>query len=218
MQILLCSATALEMAPTLENPALWRNGNHSLHHLVTGVGMLSSCYTLTEQLLTRPADLVILAGIGGSFRRELNIGASCLVDADRVADLGVEEAGQWKDLFDLNLSGPNEFPYQDGWLKNTGSWKKFLSSPLPLPEVGACTVNEITTSEARIELLRNKYHPTLESMEGAAIHYSCIKRNIPFLHIRSISNYVGERNKNNWNIPLAVRNLNEELQHILSLL
>jgi futalosine hydrolase len=38
-----------------------------------------------------------------------------------------------------------------------------------------------------------------------------MKENIPFVQIRSISNYVGERNKQKWKLKEAVQNLNKEL-------
>jgi futalosine hydrolase len=34
---------------------------------------------------------------------------------------------------------------------------------------------------------------------------------IPFLQIRSVSNYIGQRNKNKWNSKDAITNLNQEI-------
>ncbi len=34
---------------------------------------------------------------------------------------------------------------------------------------------------------------------------------IPFIQIRSVSNYIAERNKKNWNMKESVINLNNEL-------
>jgi futalosine hydrolase len=48
-------------------------------------------------------------------------------------------------------------------------------------------------------------------MEGAAVHYVCVREKIPFVQIRSISNYIGDRNKKNWKIKEAVGTLNTEL-------
>jgi futalosine hydrolase len=48
-------------------------------------------------------------------------------------------------------------------------------------------------------------------MEGAALHYVCLMENIPFLQIRSISNYAGQRNKAKWNFNDSIQNLNREL-------
>ena len=52
-------------------------------------------------------------------------------------------------------------------------------------------------------------------MEGAALHYVCLSEKIPFLQLRSVSNYVGERDKNKWAVREAIANLNIELQKIL---
>jgi futalosine hydrolase len=41
-------------------------------------------------------------------------------------------------------------------------------------------------------------------MEGAAFHYIGIMKSIPFIQIRGISNFVGERNKKNWKIDEAI--------------
>ena len=48
-------------------------------------------------------------------------------------------------------------------------------------------------------------------MEGATLHYTCRQAGIPFLQIRAVSNYIGERNKANWKIKEALDNLNQTL-------
>jgi futalosine hydrolase len=53
-------------------------------------------------------------------------------------------------------------------------------------------------------------------MEGAAIAMVCEKENIPYLQVRSISNYVTKRNTNEWNIPLAIKNLNASIIKIIN--
>jgi len=44
-------------------------------------------------------------------------------------------------------------------------------------------------------------------MEGAAFFYACLLEGITCTQIRTISNKVEKRNKDNWDIPLAVKNL-----------
>jgi futalosine hydrolase len=46
-------------------------------------------------------------------------------------------------------------------------------------------------------------------MEGAAVFYVCLNENIPVLQIRSISNYVEDRDTTKWDIPLAIKQLNK---------
>ena len=52
-------------------------------------------------------------------------------------------------------------------------------------------------------------------MEGAALHYVCLSEKIPFLQLRSVSNYVGERDKSKWALREAIMNLNIELQRLI---
>ncbi len=53
-------------------------------------------------------------------------------------------------------------------------------------------------------------------MEGAALHFVCLRERIPFLQLRTISNKIGERDKTKWNIGLAILNLNAELILLLN--
>lgn len=211
MRILLCSATSLEIRPVLDK-IMQMPPRHSVEPFVTGVGILTACYHLTNRLCKNDIDLVILAGIGGTFLADEPSGKVYLVQEDLVADLGVEENNEWKDLFDLRLQENSDYPFSGGILVNEKSWNQLL-----LPVARGCTVNEISTRPTRIQQYVKKYAPVIESMEGAAIHYVCLQKSIPFIHIRAVSNFIGERDKNKWSIPLAVRNLNEELERILSI-
>ena len=80
----------------------------------------------------------------------------------------------------------------------------------------AVTINEITTAPKRIKEIMDAHTPVLESMEGAAFFFCCMNEKIPCLQIRSISNYVEKRNKENWDIPLALKNLHSSLVELLS--
>jgi futalosine hydrolase len=53
-------------------------------------------------------------------------------------------------------------------------------------------------------------------MEGAGLHYTCRMLQIPFLQLRGISNLVGERNKENWKISLAIEQVNQSLIRLLT--
>ena len=48
-------------------------------------------------------------------------------------------------------------------------------------------------------------------MEGASFFYACEQAGILGIQIRSISNMVERRNKDNWQIGLAIKNLNDTL-------
>ena len=174
----------------------------------SGVGMLASAVSLTRLVSEEKPDLIIQIGIAGSFNPKTVLGQVVLVKDEILGDMGVEEDGKWKDLFDLKLEKSSYHPFEKRKLPNP--WLSTYNL-LKLPELSAITVNEITTSTRRIEQLLKKYNPGIESMEGASLHYVCREANIPFIQMRAISNYIGERNKANWKIKEALEALNGTL-------
>lgn len=52
-------------------------------------------------------------------------------------------------------------------------------------------------------------------MEGAAVAYCAMQFGIPWVEIRSISNRIERRDKSKWNIPLSIKNLNDELKNFI---
>ena len=204
MKIIVVSATQMEVE--LAREQLKDSPNISFH--VTGVGMLAAAVSLTKLALTHKSDLIIQVGIAGCFDTSIDLGKVVLVKEEILGDTGVEENVEWKDLFKTKFIAPDDAPFINGRLVN-----KHLSeyNQTQLPEVTALTVNEITTRQERIGQLKSLYNPTIESMEGAALHYVCNDLNIPYLQIRGLSNYIGERDKSNWRIKEAVENANKVL-------
>ena len=85
-----------------------------------------------------------------------------------------------------------------------------------LVNVSSITVNTIHGNKKNIAEILERLNPDVESMEGAACMMVCQKFNIPSLQIRSISNFIEERNKEKWNLSLAIKNLNFEARKIIS--
>jgi futalosine hydrolase len=125
----------------------------------------------------------------------------------------VVELEKLKTLFDLNLVPQDQYPYKNGWLINTN---KEVLKKNKLKIVKGISVNQISTSKQMIKFYREVFDPITESMEGAALHYVCLMENIPFVQIRSISNYIGERNKKKWDMMDSIANLNDTLIKIIN--
>ena len=67
-----------------------------------------------------------------------------------------------------------------------------------------------------INKVMHLFHPDIESMEGAVFLHICNAEKIKCAQIRSVSNYVEERNTGNWNIRLAIETLNETALRIIN--
>ena len=179
---------------------------------ISGVGIPLTTYSLTEKLSQKKYDLAINAGICGSYNEDICIGDTVSVILDEFADLGISYGdASFKTLFEEGLIKPNNHPFNNGKLYNP------LKSNIDteLPKVTAITVNTASGNAGQIKFRKEKFDPDVESMEGAAFVYVCRKKNIPFLQIRTVSNKVEDRNKSNWNIPLALDNLGDEIFRIL---
>ncbi|GAO45575.1 futalosine hydrolase [Flavihumibacter petaseus] len=215
MHCLLVAATPFEIAPFTDHLGLTEKLDHidmEIDILVTGVGNMAATYALSRYLQHRKPDLVIQAGVAGAFDPEIAIGSVFAVKQDVVADQGVQEKDGFWDVFDLSLASPGELPYRKGVLPNPYT---NLIRRTRLKKAIGITVNEISTSKKRIAAHAEKYQAQLESMEGAALHYTCLMEHVTFLQLRAVSNYIGDRNKKNWNMPLAIGNLNKELIRLL---
>lgn len=207
MQILVVAATEMEIAPFLAQ-------HISVDHLITGVGVPACMYRLQKKVQQKKYDCIIQAGIAGSFTQNIALGETVLVERDCFADLGIFENNKLISLFDAGFVNKNEMPYKNGWLVNeTG-----LLNHFSLPKLTAVTVNMVTEQKMLIDEYRKLYEPAIETMEGAALHYTCLMENIPFLQLRTISNMVGERDKSKWKILEAVHNLNNHLLEITEVL
>ena len=209
MNILLIAATAKEITPFIEH---YRNSVKKefldIDVLITGIGLTSTTYHLTKQLQLKKPGMVIQAGVAGCFDKQTPLGTVVKIKQDAIADESVVELKKLKTLFDLQLLQTSQFPFKNGWLENPGN---VLFKKTKLKMVKGISVNQITTSKQMITFYKSRFNPVIESMEGAALHYVCLMENIPFLQLRSISNYIGERNKKNWNMNESIMNLNDVL-------
>jgi futalosine hydrolase len=214
MNILIVSATVFEIAPLtalLEahyeviSPLHYQKEDKNIFILITGVGMTATAFAL-GRALAKPGfiDLVFNFGIAGAYNDALKIGDVVFVATERFGDLGVEEAnGDFTDLFELGLVKNDEVLYNDGKLINP------ITDFDLLPAVSGTTVNTVNGSAKSIDRIKAKYSMDIETMEGAAVAFACLQTQTPFYPIRAISNYVEPRNRDNWNLPLAIDNLNE---------
>lgn len=210
MQLLLCASTEFEIKPTIE---LIREENiKNVDILITGVGMMATAYSLAKAISQKRPDFILQAGVAGCLNEKLPLTKIVLVENENIGDLGVEENGAFKTLFDLKLLDKSSSPWLNGKLSNNVEVLKSTG----LTIVDGVTVNEISTNKNRIDYYRDQLNASIESMEGAALHFVALQEKIPFLQMRSLSNFVGERDKSKWVIDIAIANLNIELERIIT--
>ncbi|MEE1884596.1 futalosine hydrolase [Pedobacter flavus] len=194
MKVLIVAATYQEIAPFLAEFELIDvsfQQHSSFDVLITGVGMTATAFALGKTL-HNPYKLILNVGIAGSFNKDIKIGDLINVKEDIFADLGVEENENFLSIEELGF----------GKTKFEGLEIKDLK------QVKGITVNKVSGSLPTINYLLKKYNPAIETMEGAAVFYCAEQAKTPVIQVRSVSNFVEPRNKENWDIKLAINNLN----------
>ncbi|MBK7029397.1 MAG: futalosine hydrolase [Bacteroidales bacterium] len=223
MKILIVSATSLEIEPTLNYLGKGQNISNNLTRyksrgwqvdvLLTGVGMVSTTYWMTQVSKNRKYDAFINVGICGSFNHNLKLGDVINVLEDSFPEKGAESGEYFLSLIDLKLLEQDEYPFTNGKLiNNTRLDSKLIDS---LPSAKAVTVNTVHGNLESIRKFLMRNDADIESMEGAAFFYVAFLAGTPCLQLRAVSNYVEPRDTSRWQIPLAIQNLNNALIELL---
>ena len=205
MKVLITAATQGEFDSLKDRlPDLNIGDEIKFSFLNTGVGIPSTIFRLLEYIHAEKPDLCINIGIAGSFRHDLSVGDICFLRTDMFGDLAAElPDGNLVSMFELGFIQPDEFPFTNQLLINPN-----FRNILEIKEVNNSTVQKVHGNEKQITMFIKKYpYVDIETMESAAVFYVCLQKNISFLCLRAISNFIEPRNKDNWNIPLAINNL-----------
>lgn len=207
MKIVLVCATQAEMQAL--QVQTWQS-RHEIQTALSGIGVLSASNYIAELCRQKP-DLIIQAGIGGYTGEQLSLGEVCIIEADRLGDLGAEDQDNFLDTYDLRLEDVNDFPYEGAYLKNP-----YLNTgTFPIPLRKAYTVNTCSGSEKTVQRRLKQFPEHIESMEGAALHFVCLQNQIPFIQFRAISNRVEIRNRDSWKVQEALTALHLAVQNFV---
>lgn len=223
MKLLIAAATEQEIAPFLAfldkkfskiSGNWYCKGNVEVYICITGVGMMLSAFALSEAFNAFRPDFSLQAGIAGAYDRALSLTSMVLVRTEILGDLGAEDKDSFLDVFELGLVNAQEAPFHKGHLINPMN-----NFPLTLnfPKVKSLCVNTVSGNQATIDSRTAKYNCSIENMEGAAFHYICLKRTIPFMQIRAISNYVTVRDTSQWKTREAIASINDWMIENISL-
>jgi len=166
--------------------------------MVTGVGMVNTTFSLTKRLSKKSYDLVINMGVAGSFSDEIKIGDVVEVIEDILSEIGFENGNSFSEF--INFSIENSFK---------------VGEKTNLKKAKGITVNTVHGNKKTITEIVKRLNPDVESMEGAACFMACEQFEIPCIQIRAVSNKVEKRNTENWDLSLAISNLNTEVEKII---
>lgn len=211
MKILVVAATESELN-ALNISELQASTAHDFEMIVTGVGMVATTFYLTKHLEGRSYDAIINIGIAGSFNDQLKNGDVVEIVEDGFGDCGAEDNENFLSLFELQLAHENDFPFKEGKLFSSFDLQHISG----LKKARGITVNKVHGHEASIGKIKSKWNADVESMEGAAVFFVAHQFKIPCAQLRAVSNKIEKRNRDAWEIPLALKNLSQTFSELMT--
>lgn len=223
MKTLIVAATYSEIAPLFKKyPGIhkindyffsFRYINNEINILITGVGMTSTAFHLGTTLSKTKYDYAFNFGIAGTFNKLLKTGTVVNVSTEIISELGAENGNSFLKFNELRMS--------EQTLERTVFMIENKNEPqIPtlakLTRAKGITVNTVHGNKSSIEKTIRLFSPDVETMEGAAFLFACNHEKVQCAQIRSISNYVEERNIETWDTALAIKNHNEVASEIIN--
>ena len=200
----------LELHPSTHSGSFLTE-DYKVDVLITGIGILNTTFTLMDYLSRKSPDLWIQVGVGGALDRNMAIGDVFLIESEYLFGFGAQDKdGTILNPFELGWISANEFPYNN---------EKLVCPDIPdtlnLPRASAVTVIHAHGEQTTIEKIRRDNIAQIENMEGASFFFVSLMKGIAFLSLRSISNFVEERNKSKWHTDEAIEGVNKVIINAL---
>lgn len=205
--ILAVTATEIEMAPF--QAELKHQLMPACRTLVTGVGPVETALRLTRFLCAgkEPFDAVINFGIGGAYllpdqfgRQQPELLDICLAEKEVAGDFGIC-LGEAMDYLDSSLTGSIVSGMDPSLLQRCRTI--FDQLGIIYHQGVFITVNGITGTRARGNMLQSRWSGLCENMEGVAVARVCREFSQPCAELRCISNYVEDRDPAKWRLQEA---------------
>lgn len=186
-------------------------GNHQVSVLITGAGMLHTAFALQADVYREKPDFILNIGIAGSFDNEIEPESIVWVSKEFPGDFGAISPQGFLPAAGLGLLLADDFPFTEGGIKAPEPFFEISG----IRKVQSITVQQVTGTKDSIRSMRETWpHAQIENMEGLAVFYVASMFNIPFAEIRSISNRVEPRNRDNWKMKEAIDALNRFLSGV----
>lgn len=181
-----------------------------------GVGKVAAAVTMLEVLRAERPDAVLLFGLAGAYpdrhrQRPPRVGLRelCLCGSDQFGDEGVMTPKGFLDLAALELGDVGPYAADAALVARIGTL-------LDIAIVRGCTVSTCSGTEALSEALAVRSNADIETMEGAAVAWVCRRLGVPFVQLRCISNWTGDRAEGEWDVNGAVALLQPAVRRVIA--
>ena len=176
--------------------------------LVTGVGMVETTLSISrfleQQENKNKFQSVFNFGVAGAYLRKNKESADllevCLAEQEVFGDFGICHPDHIEPLAE-HLMHSTTYKLDEKLLDNAEAL--LLKENLHVMRGNFVTVCGVSGTKKRGDILCSQYDGLCENMEGAAVARVCEAFNLPLLEVRTISNFVEDRDFARWKLADA---------------
>ena len=193
----------------------------------SGLGKINAAAAAATMLTVFQVSRLWMWGSAGAYpNSDVRLNDVALASEEVLADEGVVTLSSWKPLEAIGIplakhdDQPvfNQMPVGQVDLRRARLLlNKWHAASLGVPiHVGPfITLSGVSGSSARARLLADRFGALCENMEGGAAAQVCLRHRVPFLEIRGLSNWAGDRNKRRWHLTTALDNCQRAMLYLL---
>ncbi|MGY4691557.1 futalosine hydrolase [Salibacterium sp. K-3] len=174
---------------------------------VGGAGMVETAVSTAYALTAESYKAVINTGIAGAFHTSEVTGSIIIADEMIAAEAGAESQTGYLSMEDLDIGVSRYICESD---KVEQLQKKAEDAGINACTGGILTTMTATGTNSTAQALLSRFPGAkAEAMEGYGVAAAARKKNIPAFEVRAVSNAVGPRDRENWDIAGALTALEQ---------
>lgn len=174
--------------------------------LAGGVGPAAAAAAAAHAAATYDVGLLVSMGVGGSFASaRLAHGDTAVATTIVAADLGAMAPERFLDLAALGLDGGAAVDCPPAMVAMARD--RIAAAGLNVVTGAILTLSTTTGTEERAAELMARHGAVAEAMEGAGVAHVATLHGLPVLEVRTISNEVGPRDRDAWDLVTALTSL-----------
>jgi futalosine hydrolase len=194
--------------------------------VITGIGKINAAAETAMVLRDISPCLTIQVGSAGAFpAAALEVGDVVVSNLELLGDEGVQSPAGFLDLSDLGFpvahqgTAPifNEIPLARPRFEDWSEILRRVAGRFTIRCGRTVTLSTASGTDHRSSEIALRWDPLAESMEGAAAALVALRQGCRFMEVRGISNQVGDRKREAWDVETASDHAAEVALHILDL-
>jgi futalosine hydrolase len=180
-----------------------------------GVGPAAAAAAAAYVVGIHDVTRLLSMGIAGAFAGSaLPMGGVAVASTIVAADLGAMSPERFLDLGAMGLDGGAAVTCATDLVAT--AVQRVTQAGLPVATGPVLTLSTMTGTSERAAQLMSEHGAVAEAMEGAGVAHVAALHQLPTLELRTISNHVGTRDRESWDILAALTSLTTVARVVLA--